>query len=228
MVQVTWHVGGLNTSKLQYHCNFHMPLEIRPHHSLSPFDGLANVYFSPFLYSTITSGAYGMRLALRGMDSTKWQGIVQYWRVDTISTNSGGYGRSWWSFLHREEYPGLLGVARDHLGILGRQYRVHLSACFSNPGPATTIEVGRPFSQGGILLSHIHNRFTSQAIDAVMCMVSWSHTGFVDLVNQPLNQLYGMNTLKSERMTRSVLCKRLREISASRASIPSASIDTGT
>ena len=125
-----------------------------------------------------------MRLALRGMDSTKWQGIVQYWRVDTISTNSGGYGRSWWSFLHREEYPGLLGVARDHLGILGRQYRVHLSACLSNPGPATTIEVGRPFSQGGILLSHIQNRFTSQAINAVMCMVSWSHTGFVDLVNQ--------------------------------------------
>jgi len=115
------------------------------------------------------------------MDSTEWQGIMQYWRADTVSAHS--VGRTWWWFLHREEYLILFRVARDYLSILGRQYRIPLPARLANPALVTTIEVERPSSQGGILLSHIHSRLTPRRIHAAMCMHSWSHTGFVDLVN---------------------------------------------
>src|SRR5258706_4862020 len=77
------------------------------------------------------------------MNDARWQGIVQYWRADTMSAYSEGYGRSWWWFLHWDEYPILFCVARDYLNILGRQYRIPLPTRWSNAALATKMKWSR-------------------------------------------------------------------------------------
>jgi len=44
---------------------------------------------------------------------------------------------------------------------------------------ATSTDVECVFSQGQVLLSHIHNWLSSQSIQALMCLNSWSRLGLV-------------------------------------------------
>ena len=44
---------------------------------------------------------------------------------------------------------------------------------------ATSTDVECVFSQGRILLSHIHNCLSSQSIRALMCLGGWSRLGLV-------------------------------------------------
>ncbi len=60
-----------------------------------------------------------------------------------MSAYSEGYGRSWWWFLHWDEYPILFCVARDYLNILGRQYRIPLPTRWSNAALATKMKWSR-------------------------------------------------------------------------------------
>jgi hypothetical protein len=47
------------------------------------------------------------------------------------------------------------------------------------PFIASTVDVERTFSQGRIVLSHIHNRLSPQSTRALMCVGAWSWLGLV-------------------------------------------------
>lgn len=44
---------------------------------------------------------------------------------------------------------------------------------------ATSVDVEWLFSQGHVLLSHIHNHLSSQSVQALICLGSWSWMGLV-------------------------------------------------
>ena len=45
---------------------------------------------------------------------------------------------------------------------------------------ATSTDVEQVFSQGWILLSHVHNQLSIQSIRALMCLGVWSKLGYVE------------------------------------------------
>ena len=44
---------------------------------------------------------------------------------------------------------------------------------------ATSVDVERLFSRGCIVLSHVHNRLSSQSVCALLCLGSWSLMGLI-------------------------------------------------
>ena len=44
---------------------------------------------------------------------------------------------------------------------------------------ATSVDVEQTFSQGRLLLSHIHNRLSVQSTQALLCLGVWSEMGYV-------------------------------------------------
>jgi hypothetical protein len=86
----------------------------------------------------------------------------------------------WWT-ERKATYPNLSRMALDHLSIPGMypftsKIYLHTDTCF---GTATSTDVERVFSQGRLLLSHVHNCLSSQSIRALMCLGSWSLLGLV-------------------------------------------------
>ncbi|KIJ99050.1 hypothetical protein K443DRAFT_102918, partial [Laccaria amethystina LaAM-08-1] len=59
-------------------------------------------------------------------------------------------------------YPHLHRMALDYLSI-----------------PATSVDVECTFSQGRLLLSHIHNQLCVQSTWALLCLGIWSKMGYV-------------------------------------------------
>ncbi|KIK92730.1 hypothetical protein PAXRUDRAFT_146663 [Paxillus rubicundulus Ve08.2h10] len=67
----------------------------------------------------------------------------------------------WW-YEHRGLYPHLSVMALDYLSI-----------------PATLIDVGRLFSCGRLLLSHLHSWLSAQSTHALLCPNYWSPLVFI-------------------------------------------------
>jgi hypothetical protein len=44
---------------------------------------------------------------------------------------------------------------------------------------ATSVDVEQVFSQGRIVLSHLHSRLSVQSTQALICLGVWSHLGYV-------------------------------------------------
>ena len=86
----------------------------------------------------------------------------------------------WWT-ERKATYPNLSRMALDYLLIpsmylFTSQIDHHADRCFDI---ATSTDVECVFSQGRLLLPHIHNRLPSQSICALMCLGSWSQLGLV-------------------------------------------------
>ena len=77
----------------------------------------------------------------------------------------------WW-YKHCGAFPNLSHMAHDYLSILGK------STNFSTVPkyllfPATTIDVEHVFSQGQLVLSHIHSRLSIQSMHTLLCLRAW-------------------------------------------------------
>ena len=46
---------------------------------------------------------------------------------------------------------------------------------------AASVAVGRVFSKGRLILSHIRNRVSAQSTRVLLCLGAWSKLGYVDL-----------------------------------------------
>jgi hypothetical protein len=93
----------------------------------------------------------------------------------------GKNGPLFWWYEHAHIYPHLSRMALDYLSIPGKFF-MKLPAQYSLLTTyflATTVDVERTFSQGRIVLSHIRSRLSVQSTRALMCLGSWSQTGFV-------------------------------------------------
>ena len=83
----------------------------------------------------------------------------------------------WW-YEHHGAFPNLSCMARDYLSIPGK------SNNFSTVPkyllfPATTVDVECVFSQGRLVLSHIHSRLSVQSTCALLCLGAWCQHGLV-------------------------------------------------
>lgn len=83
----------------------------------------------------------------------------------------------WWA-EQRGLYLCLSHMALDYLLILGMS--VYVWCCLMlTSSVATFIDVERMFSEGQILLSHLHNCLSVQLTWALMCLGAWSLMGYV-------------------------------------------------
>ena len=70
-------------------------------------------------------------------------------------------------------------MALDYLSIPGRSYISSHKFTIKILLLATSVDVERSFSQGQILLSHVHNRLSVQSTRALLCIGVWSVLGYV-------------------------------------------------
>jgi len=89
-------------------------------------------------------------------------------------------GLLWWH-KWKHIYPHLSQMALDYLSIPGK-----LSFLIVNgvtrlciPFAATSVHVERTFSQGRLLLSHVHSHLSVQSTCALLCVGVWSLLGYV-------------------------------------------------
>ena len=85
-----------------------------------------------------------------------------------------------WLYEHKHVYPHLHWMVLDYLSIPGM---------FSNPNVrkfiglqfilATSVNVEHTFSQGRLLLLHIHNWLSVQPTWALLCLGIWSEMGYM-------------------------------------------------
>ena len=85
---------------------------------------------------------------------------------------------AWW-YEQRLVYPRLHHMALDYLTIPGVYITSLLLFLFLLLCLATSVDVERVFSQGRLLLSHVHSRLSVQSTHALMCLGVWSHLGYV-------------------------------------------------
>jgi len=87
----------------------------------------------------------------------------------------------WWNG-HCKAYPHLSRIALDYLTIPG-VLCVHLVAETSlaviDNQVATSVDVKQLFSQGHLLLSHVHSGLSSQSTWALLCLGFWNTLGLV-------------------------------------------------
>jgi hypothetical protein len=71
-------------------------------------------------------------------------------------------------------------MACDYLSIPG-EYDAFPTPSYAYPQPllATTVDVERVFSQGRLVLPHVHNRLSYQSTCALLCVRTWSTHGMV-------------------------------------------------
>ncbi|XP_006462316.1 hypothetical protein AGABI2DRAFT_56444, partial [Agaricus bisporus var. bisporus H97] len=67
----------------------------------------------------------------------------------------------WWHERH-QAYPNLSQMACDYLSI-----------------PATSVDVERAFSKGGVLLTNRRNRLVGQTIRSLLCLGDWISAGII-------------------------------------------------
>ena len=86
---------------------------------------------------------------------------------------------AWW-YKHKNAYPHLHWMVLDYLSIPG-MFLILNTCNFSSPliFLATSVDIERTFSQGRILLSHVHNRLSVQSTRVLLCLGTWSEMGYV-------------------------------------------------
>ena len=71
-------------------------------------------------------------------------------------------------------------MALDYLSIPGRLEYLNVGDFLDHQFVlATSVDVEHTFSQGRLLLSHIHNRLSVQSTQALLCLGIWSEMGYV-------------------------------------------------
>ena len=83
----------------------------------------------------------------------------------------------WWH-KHCGVFPNLSHMACNYLSIPGK------STNFSTVSkyllfPATTVDVEHVFSQGQLVLSHIHSHLSIQSMHTLLCLRAWCQHGLV-------------------------------------------------
>ena len=86
---------------------------------------------------------------------------------------------AWW-YKNRDVYLRLHRMALDYLSIPGKLEYLNVRNIIDHELLlATSVDVERMFSQGRLLLSHIHNRLCVQSTRALLCLGIWSKMGYV-------------------------------------------------
>jgi len=88
-------------------------------------------------------------------------------------------GLLWW-FKHKHIYSTLYQMAIDYLSIPGKLFVLtSMSLPLIPILLATSVEVEWTFSQGRLLLSHVHSQLSVQSMCALLCLGVWSSMGYV-------------------------------------------------
>ena len=88
---------------------------------------------------------------------------------------------AWW-YEHKHVYPRLYWMAMDYLSIPGMflspplEKKLMVSLIIFS---SISVDVEWTFSQGQLLLSHIHNQLSVQSTQVLLCLRVWSLMGYV-------------------------------------------------
>ena len=86
---------------------------------------------------------------------------------------------AWW-YKQKHVYPCLHQMALDYLSIPGKLEYFNVGNFLDHELLlATSVDVKRTFSQGQLLLSHIHNWLCVQSTRALLCLGVWSRMDYV-------------------------------------------------